>query len=540
MWLTAGLLVVAFAITLATSLAETGGHVSYALDDAYIQMAIARTFAEHGVWGVSHHGFTSSSSSLLWAATLSGLFRLLGSWEWIPLLLNLGLALITLRVADHHLRAALRQPWLRAAFLLAVCFFPPLPALIFTGQEHVLQTLLCLLFVPLAARDLSADGASGNPSKALMVLGPLTVLVRFEGLFQVFLVCCAFLLRRPFRAAISRGALCLAPLVLFGAYSVAQGWYPLPNSILMKGNLTDILVGLLNGDPTDSSFYQSLAALLGYAAYQQLLRAPHLLFLTLTALVTLTLRCRQGKGLFEEKQLLLLLFLLTTLFHMELAKIGAFFRYEAYLVALGLMAIASTLGELPTGAPSTPTLSVLWLRRFATAALLAFPLVALGVRGLEALTQTPTATVNIHQQQYQVGRFLATHYAGEAVSANDIGAINFLADVRCVDLVGLAHMGAARRRRHGRFDRESMHELSRQAGARVAVVYEPWIVKWGGIPEAWTRVGTWTIPNNVVAGLDTVTFFALVPAEVEPLQQKLRAFSAMLPGAVAEGGAYLR
>ena len=71
----------------------------------------------------------------------------------------------------------------------------------------------------------------------------------------------------------------------------------------------------------------------------------------------------------------------------------------------------------------------------------------LGARGWDAFTRIPRATKNIHEQQYQMGRFLAEHYEGTTVTANDIGAITFLADIGCVDLVGLASMEAAQLRR---------------------------------------------------------------------------------------------
>ncbi len=53
-------------IILLLSLAHNQGHLVYDVDDPYIHMAIARHFAESGVWGVTRYEFSSSSSSILW------------------------------------------------------------------------------------------------------------------------------------------------------------------------------------------------------------------------------------------------------------------------------------------------------------------------------------------------------------------------------------------------------------------------------------------------------------------------------------------
>src|SRR6266700_705744 len=63
----------------------TGGSIVYSLDDPYIHMAMARSFAEHGVWGITPHGFTSSTSSPIWTLIIAVAFRFFGVHDWIPL-----------------------------------------------------------------------------------------------------------------------------------------------------------------------------------------------------------------------------------------------------------------------------------------------------------------------------------------------------------------------------------------------------------------------------------------------------------------------
>src|SRR6266581_6972380 len=79
------LLLASIAVLLRASLELTGGHLVYTLDDPYIHMAMARSFAQHGVWGLTAQGFTSSTSSPIWTFIISAAFRLLGPQVWIPL-----------------------------------------------------------------------------------------------------------------------------------------------------------------------------------------------------------------------------------------------------------------------------------------------------------------------------------------------------------------------------------------------------------------------------------------------------------------------
>ncbi|OCA71655.1 hypothetical protein [Chryseobacterium arthrosphaerae] len=69
-------------------LSETENYFTYILDDAYIHLAIARNFAQHGVWGVTEYMFSSSSSSPAFTFLLSGLIYISGNNELIPLIFN--------------------------------------------------------------------------------------------------------------------------------------------------------------------------------------------------------------------------------------------------------------------------------------------------------------------------------------------------------------------------------------------------------------------------------------------------------------------
>ena len=58
-------LCIAVGVTSSILILRENGHLVYALDDPYIQMAMAKNFVLHGVWGITRFGFTSSSSIAL-------------------------------------------------------------------------------------------------------------------------------------------------------------------------------------------------------------------------------------------------------------------------------------------------------------------------------------------------------------------------------------------------------------------------------------------------------------------------------------------
>jgi hypothetical protein len=162
------------------------------------------------------------------------------------------------------------------------------------------------------------------------------------------------------------------------------------------------------------------------------------------------------------------------------------------------------------------------------------------VKGSRLLWFLPQCTTNIFEQQYQMGSFVRQYYQGSTVALNDVGAVNFLADIHCLDLWGLANRDVTSLKREHNYHLRDIVGLSRQAGARIAIVYDLWFAgEVGGLPAEWVRVGQWTIRNNVIAGGDTVSFYALDPSEVSHLIQCLREFSLRLPRDVIQSGSYL-
>ena len=496
----------AVALLLRASLVHTGGRLVYALDDAYIHMAVARSLARDGVWGVTPYAFTSSTSSLAWPLLLALADLAVGVREATPLVLNLVFAAVSIVLADRLLRGA--PLGLRAVALIALVFLTPLPTLVLSGMEHTLH-IAAVLWLLDRVRAAEEDGVeTGRALTALGAASAFAAAARYESLFLIAPAAILLWRGRRRRAAVVAVAAAVLPLAVYAAVSVAHGWPPLPNSLLLKRATFE------------SSGAAAIVDRLGGHALRALGEAPHL-FVLLAAVILLSVR-RPASAAVRRWDLMLVT---GALLHLQLAALGWLFRYEAYLVAIGVVLVARHLADAPVEAPAFGTAA----RAALTVAVLvaAAPLI---MRAAEAAAQAPRAVKNIYEQQYQMGLFLRGLPAGSTVMANDIGAIAYLADVRLIDLYGLATQETARARREGRVDRALLARLAAPAPPAAVVVYRSWFAD--AIPPDWIQVGTWKVPEEVVVADRTVTFYATRPAEAALLARALDAFQARLPSTV--------
>jgi hypothetical protein len=503
------------------SLSRTGGHFIYPLDDAYISMAMSKNLAQHGVMGLTRHEFSFSSSCPLWIWLIALGDLLTGAAWWVPLLLGLlaggGVILAAHRILETSgigNRAALFG-------LLCLIVLTPLPALAVSGMEHVLHIALVLWFVASACTWLTGE-PSLAPFLKILALVPLMVLTRYESLFLAGILALLLLARKRWVQAGSILAAALAPVLLLGMVSVSKGWQWLPNSLLLKGNIPDL------------SSFRGILNLLGLRSVGLLFGSPHLVALVATLLAISIWRSVRGEGLWTRGQLWIVFALAGTLIHLQFASVGWFYRYEAYLVALGVIALLVNRVDLLVRSG----LSGYLLRAQQAAAVLACLLVAIPLfsRGAEALWAFPEAAHNVFEQQYQMALFFRTYYPGASIALNDVGAVNYFADIRCLDLVGLCDRRILRLKKHRAYDTPEMARCAAGARVQVAAVYDTWFTGSFGplIPAAWTRVGSWHIRDNSFLGGDTVTFYAVQPQEAEKLARALREFASRLPAGVAQ------
>ena len=155
--------------------------------------------------------------------------------------------------------------------------------------------------------------------------------------------------------------------------------------------------------------------------------------------------------------------------------------------------------------------------------------VVLVPRGVTALKNIPQASQNIYEQQCQMALFIETYYNDQSIAANDIGAINYFTETRCLDLWGLSSMEVARAKLENSFNPRFIDRITKAENIKIAILYDHWFEPYGGLPSGWIKVGEWTIQNNVVCASKTISFFTVDTSEQDLLTQHLREFSPSLP-----------
>ncbi len=527
LWMLTG--VIQFRATLAT-----GGRLIYALDDAYIHMSMAKNLALHGVYGVTPYEFSSSSSSPVWTLLVGLVYLLFGVHDCVPFILDLIASSLALVAASLLLQDRLKSQIAELATLLAIAFLTPLPVLTSSGMEHPLQVLFVILFLALSARSIVEDPTQwkGKNYTSLLVVCGFLVMTRFESYALVLIICVLAAIRRRWKIAIGLGLASLLPLFLYQAISVAHGWQWLPNSILIRSSFQDSeMENTLQSVIVVpwSTVHTPKFWLTGWNALQ---RGPQNAVFLVTSLIVLVLSLLRTKRFWQFEHVVLVVFIGTTIAQLQFGKIGFFFRYDAYLVAMGIFALAvssaDVLRTLRHWMSESRWKTVVGSIVLLLALQLSRPLL---VRAFLAYPRVPKACKNIYQQQYQMGLFLQRYYQGKTVAANDIGAITYLADIHLVDLIGLASRDILHLRQTDHFNADEVLKLCDQRRVSIAVAYESWLEYGGmrGFRRAWREVGWWKINDNVVCASNVVTFFAVQPAETQNLTEHLEDFTRSLP-----------
>ncbi len=507
------------AVVVLVSVERNGGRLIYPLDDSYIHMAVARTAAEDGVWGLTPHGFTSSSSSPLWTAVLALGYQLIGVNEWLPLALAFLSGLLCIGVSHALLARSFSNAWVIAAAVLGCTLAMPLPAMIVLGMEHALHAGLGLAFVAIASR-IAFGSSSGTTAWALMLLAPVLAASRYEGLFLIAATSVVLTLRRRLPLAIAVSALGALPPIVYGLWSRAQGWPFLPTSLLLKGQSPDFSL-------------RGLVELLGYQAVKTMYRDSVLTVLVILAAVVLLVHLRTISK-WTPAAGMTTLFLATTMIHLQLASIGWFYRYEAYLVLMGTVGVATMVGDLARSgvlpADSWFRGSRSWFESALLAVVIGLVLSPFAIRALQSLREAPQASHDRYLEHVLTAEWVRDHWSDRVVAANDVGALAFFSRCRILDLWGLGSLEPYEfRQQPSGYTTEDVERWTSEAGAEIAVLQLEWKEVLLRLPETWNQVALWRFPEDVVFKETDVGIFSLETGLDDPLRKSLEETSGRMP-----------
>lgn len=502
-----GLFLGVFTALVWVALAKTGGVSVYPLDDAYIQMALARTLGLDGTFGFRAGEPAFASSAPLWVFLLAPFARL-GLLEFAPAILNVVAGVLVIVTSLRYLARLGTPSWALWVTAGALNVLPPLAAVATIGLEHVLHAWLVVLFAVTVAGVLSRpESPSSGALAGLAAVSFALVACRFEGLFLAGTGALLLAVHRRWIPALALSVAAGLPVLLHAAAALASGWDALPTSLLLKGTY-----------PSTNSVRRLFSALWATPTVHMLVVANAL------ALVASAQQARQARAVS-------ILFLGTAALHMMFASIDSVLgRYDAYLIVFGGVAAVPWLVAVealvrPRLRESRPRVAL------AAAALVAvaWPMVD---RAVTVTRTSPVASGEVYRQQFQLAE-LTRAWPGEAIVINDLGLVAWAGSVRPVDFIGLGTIEFTRARMAGPLSSERVDDVARRFGAVAALVYPTWLDLYGGGPHAsWIPVADVAQPATQVIGGATVRLFAIDPAWVHRLQTDVSVWSRTLPPGV--------
>lgn len=483
--LNATIFLVGAAVLLAVILLRTHGQFSYCLDDPYIHLALAERL-RNGLYGLNVGEAASPSSSILWPLLFVP-FAGSAAMAWLPLVVNVCCGALTAWALGGFVEEAFPGRVGRwRGVLLGVLLVAGLNlwGLAYTGLEHSLQVLLCVLCALTAVRVMHGETAPWWGLAAAVVLPS----VRYEGLLITVGLAMVLAGVRAWGQAV---AVVAASVVVPAAFSVflhrlGLPWFPL--SVLVKSSYKF---------QDQSALPVRVARLVVQTVKQSLFDLERLPQLVITVLLVVLLwKHRRTRSL----RFALGAAAMVGAVQVVLGPVGWFYRYEIYALAFTLpvlMAAAALPGtesmtESDLGTRSqrmldvtSPSLRVGETQRSATVPIAV--LVGAAVLALiyvRPLVGVPVAAVGIVEQQYQLGRLTSEFYHAP-VAVNDLGWVAFRRTPQqyTLDLFGLGSYEAFQTKEKDRTP-QWLDAVTREHHVGLVAIYPEWFTR--GVPTGWT------------------------------------------------------
>jgi len=219
----------------------------------------------------------------------------------------------------------------------------------------------------------------------------------------------------------------------------------------------------------------------------------------------------------------LLIFIFNLSIHMLLARTGWHFRYESYLIAIAIFALAFAQFEnfQKNRGVKQSTKRVQSISRTLGLCCISVLLI---YRAAGAADDPVKSATGLYGQQYQIAHFVKKNFTDSAIMLNDAGAISFFNEnVKIIDMVGLVTTPVLKARLSNQVTPSYLDQLARKENCKLLVLYESWLDCHGGAPKSWLKVGTWTNSHSQ-QGDDTVSFYALNAEQAAHLVKCLREY----------------
>ncbi|MGN7865205.1 hypothetical protein [Chryseobacterium sp. 22458] len=490
-------------------LSETESYFTYILDDAYIHLAIAKNFAQHGVWGVTEYIFSSSSSSPAFTLILSGLIYIFGNSEIISLIFNFVCVLFIIYFLNTYYGQYYHKNKAIVAATLFTMLFTSVHLLLFSGMEHVLQVMMIVINIFLFEKWLRSEWKNSYYAGWFFVSLAVLGLIRFESMFYFLGLSVVAVSLKKLKLTVQILIFGFVPIVVFGYFTYQHTGYLFPNSVLIKG---------LRFDFSGNYFEQILDIFLFKIVYNPYFYNAALFPLLISGwMIAKDVKQKLGFQELITKNFLLFAWILTLFMHSIFSQLTNFYRYEAYILTGFAMALVPRFKNIALGLKQNKLLTGLTFSSFAALTL------KIGIVSFLIVI----GSKNIYEQQIQSAKFLKKYYEKSKVVANDIGAICYFTNIRLFDFVGLGSQEIVPfRMRKNETDDEIEAFLNGylpENGYQLAIAYEEWLD--GHVPENWKKVAELKIKGrSAVLGKKHLFIYAIDPDIYNSLKQNVKNF----------------
>lgn len=434
----------------------------YAIDDPYIHLAVAKNLYFNNIWGAVWGQFSGTSSSILFTLLNWFLYILLPNSisEYFPLILNMIAANLLLNFLIHFGEEFNFSKSLHIVFFLILLIYLPLLANILNGMEHLWHILFLGYYLLFLIRILQ-----GNENSILLfyITTFLLTSARYEGLFIVASGFLILSLNKKYKVATLQLFVALLPITIYGLYSITQGGYFLPNTLLAKGKSLEI--GISAFPILLDRFFSVLVV------KKQIIPSIIIIIFSLYYFIK-----SKNRLYFHITIFIGFIFIQ----HIVFADFGWFFRYEAYLIFTSGLLLLFVLNDLQQNNKLGKLVIILTL-------LLSLPLIYRFIISIERTNLSGKYHKDVH---IAYAEFVDKNFnSNEMIMAGDIGTLCFFLRNPLLDVNGLATSEITEAIRNGYQSSNFLDSVAAANKVDVAILYKTW--EGNLLSNKWKLIGYW-------------------------------------------------